>query len=64
VRVEWIGSDALNVVYRGANGVEVLLYRDSEPTLELLQAITTLPHHFTPAVAAPIRLARGLVWAA
>ncbi len=39
VRVEWIGSDALNVVYRGADGpAEVLLYRDAEPRLELVQA--------------------------
>jgi hypothetical protein len=39
VRVEWIGSDALNVVYRGANGpAEVLLYREAEPRLELVQA--------------------------
>ena len=39
VRVEWIGSDALNVVYRGSEGPsEVLLYRDAEPRLELVQA--------------------------
>ncbi|MGJ4924378.1 helicase-related protein [Bradyrhizobium oligotrophicum] len=39
VRVQWIGSDALNLVYRGADGpAEVLLYRDSEPGLELVQA--------------------------
>ena len=39
VRVEWIGSDALNVVYRGADGpAEVLLFRDAEPRLELVQA--------------------------
>ncbi|MFM9863451.1 MAG: helicase-related protein [Micropepsaceae bacterium] len=38
VRVEWIGSDALNVVYRGAEGpAEVLLYRDAETRLELVQ---------------------------
>jgi superfamily II DNA or RNA helicase len=39
VRTEWIGSDALNVVYRGADGpAEVLLFRDAEPRLELVQA--------------------------
>src|SRR6516162_6311148 len=39
VRTEWIGSDALNVVYRGADGpAEVLLFRDAEPRLELIQA--------------------------
>jgi hypothetical protein len=39
VRVQWIGSDALNIVYRGAEGpAEVLLYRDAEPRLELVQA--------------------------
>src|SRR6202022_1366200 len=39
VRTEWIGSDALNVVYRGSEGpAEVLLYRDAEPRLELVQA--------------------------
>jgi len=39
VRVEWIGSDALNVVYRSNDGpAEVLLYRDAEPRLELVQA--------------------------
>ncbi|SHI03472.1 Type III restriction enzyme, res subunit [Bradyrhizobium erythrophlei] len=39
VRVQWIGSDALNIVYRGADGpAEVLLYRDAEPRLELVQA--------------------------
>jgi hypothetical protein len=39
VRVQWIGSDALNIVYRGADGpAEVLLYRDAEPQLELVQA--------------------------
>ena len=39
VRAEWIGSDALNVVYRGADGpAEVLLFRDAEPRLELVQA--------------------------
>lgn len=39
VRVEWIGSDAINVVYRGTDGPsEVLLYRDVEPRLELVQA--------------------------
>jgi hypothetical protein len=38
-RTEWIGSDALNVVYRGADGpAEVLLFRDAEPRLELVQA--------------------------
>src|SRR5206468_2657209 len=38
VRTEWIGADALNVVYRGADGpAEVLLFRDSEPRLELVQ---------------------------
>lgn len=39
VRSEWIGTDALNVVYRTPDGPgEVLLYRDSEPRLELVQA--------------------------
>jgi hypothetical protein len=39
VRAEWIGSDALNVVYRGADGpAEIVLFWDSEPRLELLQA--------------------------
>jgi hypothetical protein len=39
VRVEWIGSDALNVVYRsGDRPAEVLLYREAEPRLELVQA--------------------------
>src|SRR5262252_8824438 len=38
VRTEWIGADALNVVYRGADGpAEVLLFRDAEPRLELIQ---------------------------
>lgn len=38
VRSEWIGSDALNVVYRGADGpAEVLLFRDAESRLELVQ---------------------------
>jgi hypothetical protein len=39
LRTEWIGADALNVVYRGADGpAEVLLFRDAEPRLELVQA--------------------------
>jgi hypothetical protein len=39
VRIEWIGPDALNVVYRGVDGpAEVLLFRDAEPRLELVQA--------------------------
>ena len=39
VRVEWIGSDALNVVYRGEHGLaEVLVYRDAELRLDLTQA--------------------------
>src|SRR5262245_38543495 len=39
VRTEWIGSDALNVVYRGLDGpAEVLLFRDAQPRLELVQA--------------------------
>jgi hypothetical protein len=39
VRVEWIGSDALNVVYRSSDGpAEVLLYREAEPRLELVKA--------------------------
>jgi len=39
VRTEWIGADALNVVYRGADGpAEVLLFRDAELRLELVQA--------------------------
>ncbi len=35
VRVEWIGSDALNVVYRGSSEgpAEVLLFREAEPRL-------------------------------
>jgi hypothetical protein len=36
VRTEWIGSDALNVVYRGADGpAELLLFRDAERRLSL-----------------------------
>ena len=39
VRVEWIGSDALNVVYRSNDGpAEVLLYREAEPRLELIRS--------------------------
>jgi SNF2 family DNA or RNA helicase len=39
VRVEWIGSDALNVVYRSPEGpAEILLYREAEAWLELVQA--------------------------
>jgi hypothetical protein len=39
VRVQWIGSDALNIVYQGADGpAEVLLYREAEARLELIQA--------------------------
>src|SRR3954471_20147111 len=39
LRTEWIGADALNVVYRGSEGpAEVLLFRDAEPRLELVQA--------------------------
>jgi SNF2 family DNA or RNA helicase len=39
VRTEWIGADALNVVYRGSDGpAEVVLFRDAEPRLELVQA--------------------------
>jgi hypothetical protein len=39
IRVEWIGSDALNVVYRGTDGpAEVLVFREAEPRLELVQA--------------------------
>jgi superfamily II DNA or RNA helicase len=39
VRSEWIGSDALNVVYRTSDGPgEILIYRDAEPRLELIQA--------------------------
>ncbi len=39
MRAEWIGSSALNVVYRGADGpAEIVLFRDNEPRLELLQA--------------------------
>jgi hypothetical protein len=39
VRTEWIGADALNVFYRGADGpAEVLLFRDAETRLELVQA--------------------------
>ena len=39
VRTEWIGADALNVVYRGADGpAAVLLFRDAEARLELVQA--------------------------
>jgi hypothetical protein len=40
VRTEWTGSDTPNVVCRGADGpAEVLLFRDAEPRLELVQAI-------------------------
>src|ERR1700730_18633447 len=39
VRTEWIGADALTVGYRGAEGpAELLLFRDAEPRLELVQA--------------------------
>ena len=39
VRVQWIGSDALTVVYRGSEDpAEVLLYRDTEQRIELVQA--------------------------
>jgi hypothetical protein len=39
VRIEWIGSDALTVVYRSNDEpAEVLLYREAEPRLELAQA--------------------------
>src|SRR5262249_43908424 len=39
VRVEWIGSDALNVVYCGMDGpAEMLAFCDAEPRLELVQA--------------------------
>src|ERR1700730_14063606 len=39
LRTEWIGANALNVVYRGADGpAEVVLFRDAEPRLELVQA--------------------------
>ena len=39
VRVEWIGSDAVNVVYRGADRPEeIVLFRDHEPHLELVHA--------------------------
>jgi superfamily II DNA or RNA helicase len=39
VRVEWIGSEALNVVYRGNDGpAEQLVFRDAEARLELVQA--------------------------
>jgi SNF2 family DNA or RNA helicase len=39
VRTEWIGADALNVVYRGSDGpAEVVLFRDAEPRLELVPA--------------------------
>jgi hypothetical protein len=35
VRTEWIGADALNVVYRGADTpAEGLLFRDANPRLE------------------------------
>src|SRR5580704_17731198 len=46
VRVEWIGSDALNVVYRSNDGpAEVLLYREAEPRLELVQASRASGQH-------------------
>ena len=39
VRIEWIGSDALNVVYRGNDGpAEIVLFRDAEPRLEIVGA--------------------------
>ena len=39
IRTEWIGADAQNVVYRGSEGpAEVLLFRDAEQRLELVQA--------------------------
>ncbi|WP_407194612.1 helicase-related protein [Bradyrhizobium sp. STM 3566] len=39
VRTEWIGSDALNVVYRGPDGpAEIVLFREAETRLELVQA--------------------------
>lgn len=39
VRVQWIGADALNIVYRSGEGpAEILIYRDAEPRLELVQA--------------------------
>lgn len=42
VRVEWIGSDALSVVYRGVEAPsEIVLFRDHEPRLELVQASRT-----------------------
>ena len=38
VRVEWVGSDAINVIYRaGGTPAEVVLFRDDEARLELLQ---------------------------
>jgi superfamily II DNA or RNA helicase len=40
VGVEWHGSDALTLVYRGPNGrvADEILYRHDEPRLELVQA--------------------------
>jgi SNF2 family DNA or RNA helicase len=39
LRIERIGSDALNVVYRGVDGpAEILLYRDAEPRLEVTES--------------------------
>src|SRR5688572_308021 len=39
VNVQWHGSDALTLVYRRAEGsvADVILYRDSEPQLEIAQ---------------------------
>lgn len=39
--VQWIGQQALKVIFRDANGQlgERLLYRDDEPSLELVEAV-------------------------
>jgi len=40
VSVEWHGSDALTLVYRGPNGrvADEIFYRHDEPRLEIVQA--------------------------
>jgi SNF2 family DNA or RNA helicase len=39
VQVRWFGSDALELTYKGADGkvANTLLYRDAEPTLEVVE---------------------------
>ena len=45
VSVEWHGSDALTLVYRGRNGrvADEILYRDDEPPLELRRRRRAVP---------------------